>query len=178
MSTMHSLRMLCFERNEKIMDLERHIEHLENVIKMVVLSQGWDGNNDERWSKLYDSARACLKRNQQPTTTERRTGEMNEQSERVEVASDTLLNLFRRLLGLRLCIGNRWKCDNGHEWVTAHCDATWFWPTTCPECGQTATAHRGEWQTLREWSSDKAHSCPKRYAPGNCSANQSKGEKA
>ena len=65
MATMHSLRMLCFERNEKIMDLERRIEHLENVIKMVVLSQGWDGNNDERWSKLYDSARACLKRNQQ-----------------------------------------------------------------------------------------------------------------
>ena len=60
---------------------------------------------------------------------------------------------FRRLLGLRLCIGNRWKCDNGHEWVTAHCDAAWFaMPTTCPECGQTATAHRGEWQTLEQWS--------------------------
>jgi hypothetical protein len=25
-------------------------------------------------------------------------------------------------------------------------------PTTCPECGQTATAHRGEWQTLEQWS--------------------------
>ena len=66
MATMHSLRMLCFEHNEKIMDLERRIECLENVIEMVVLSQGRDGNNDERWSELYDSARACLKRNQQP----------------------------------------------------------------------------------------------------------------
>jgi len=68
------------------------------------------------------------------------------------VRSDALLDLFRRLLGLRLCIGNRWKCDNGHEWVTAHCDAAWFAMTTCPECGQTATAHRGEWQTIEQWS--------------------------
>ena len=73
MATMHSLRMLCFERNEKVMDLERRIEHLENVIKMVVLSQGWDGN-DERWSKLYDSARACLKRNQQSGNNEKGDG--------------------------------------------------------------------------------------------------------
>jgi hypothetical protein len=55
------------------MDLERRIEHLENVIKMVVLSQGWDGN-DERWSKLYDSARACLKRNQQSGNNEKGEG--------------------------------------------------------------------------------------------------------
>ena len=74
MATMHSLSMLCFEHNEKIMDLERRIECLENVIKMVVLSQGWDGNNDERWAKLYDSARACLKRNQQSVNNEKGEG--------------------------------------------------------------------------------------------------------
>ena len=67
--------------------------------------------------------------------------------------AEPLLDLFWRLLKLRLCIGNRWQCDNGHEWVTAHCDAGWFdMPTTCPECGQTATAHRGKWQTLEQWS--------------------------
>jgi hypothetical protein len=78
---------------------------------------------------------------------------MNERSERMDVASDALLDFFRKLLGLRMCIGNRWKCDNGHEWATSHCDAGWFdMPTTCPECGQTATAHRGEWQTIEQWS--------------------------
>ena len=45
MSTMHSLRMLCFERNEKIMDLERHIEHLENVIKIAKM----------KWRELKDA---------------------------------------------------------------------------------------------------------------------------
>lgn len=81
-----------------------------------------------------------------------------------QVPCISLLDLFRRLLGLRLCIGNRWKCDNGHEWVTAHCDTTWFcMPTTCQECGQTATAHRGEWQTLEQWSNTRvsgAHGGP------------------
>ena len=67
------------------------------------------------------------------------------------VQSGDLLELLRGVLRLRLCIGNRWKCDNGHEWVTAHCDATWFaMPTICPECGQTATALRGEWQTIQD----------------------------
>jgi hypothetical protein len=74
MTTMHSLRMMCFDRNKKIMELERHIEHLESVIKTVVLSQGWDGNNDERWSELYDSARACLKRNPQPANNTKGEG--------------------------------------------------------------------------------------------------------
>lgn len=74
-------------------------------------------------------------------------------SERMKVASDELLGLARLIRELRMCVGNRWKCDNGHEWVTEHCDTTWFcMPTTCPECGQTATAHRGEWQTFKDGS--------------------------
>jgi predicted amidophosphoribosyltransferase len=69
------------------------------------------------------------------------------------VRSDALLDLFKRLLGFRLCVGTRWKCDNAHEWVSAHCDSAWFqMPTTCPECGRTATAHRGEWMTFNQWS--------------------------
>jgi len=79
---------------------------------------------------------------------------VSEQSERTEIVSTDMLDLFRRIMELRLCVGNRWKCDNGHEWLTVHCDNAWFqMPTTCPECGQTATAHRGEWQSLGERSS-------------------------
>lgn len=82
------------------------------------------------------------------------------------VQSGDLLELFRKLCGLRLCIGNRWKCDNGHEWVTTHCDAAWFaMPTTCPECGKTATAHRGEWATLNDRFSNAAHDGRRKDTP-------------
>ena len=63
MATIHSLRMLCFERNDKIMDLERRIKQLEEVAKMAVSSQGWDGNNDERWLEFYRRAKASLESN-------------------------------------------------------------------------------------------------------------------
>jgi hypothetical protein len=60
--------------------------------------------------------------------------------------------LFSIIMKLPLCVGNRWKCANGHEWVTAHCDTAWFtMPTTCPECGQIATSHRGEWRTIEDY---------------------------
>lgn len=64
--------------------------------------------------------------------------------------------LLDALIGdMRVCIGTRWKCDNGHEWVSAHGDKIWFqMPTTCRECGQQATAHRGEWKTFRECTSN------------------------
>ena len=56
---------------------------------------------------------------------------------------------------MKLCVGTRWKCDNGHEWVSAHGDAIWLaMPTTCPECGQSATAHRGEWQRFKDCKSN------------------------
>jgi len=58
---------------------------------------------------------------------------------------------YFNIAGFKLCVGTRWKCGKGHEWVSAHCDCGWFMvPTTCPECGETATAHRGEWRTLGE----------------------------
>jgi len=66
--------------------------------------------------------------------------------------STSLLDLIQRLLDMRLCIGTRCKCDDGHEWVSAHGDCIWFQMPTCPTCHKPATAQRGEWQTLREWS--------------------------
>ena len=71
--------------------------------------------------------------------------------------STSLLDLFRRLLDLRLCIGTRCKCDDGHEWVSAHGDCIWFQMPTCPTCHKPAAAQRGEWQTLREWSNAGSH---------------------
>jgi hypothetical protein len=73
--------------------------------------------------------------------------------------------LLDALIGdMRVCIGTRWKCDSGHEWVSAHGDRIWFqMPTACPECGQQATAHRGEWKAFRDFASnaDYQHGCPK-----------------
>lgn len=47
----------------------------------------------------------------------------------------------------RKCVGTRWRCAEGHEWVTSHCDHAWFpVPFKCPECGKYAVAHRGEWK--------------------------------
>ena len=45
-----------------------------------------------------------------------------------------------------ICIGTRWRCMEGHEWVTAHCDTAWFAISImCRECGKAAVAQRGEW---------------------------------
>ena len=64
--------------------------------------------------------------------------------------------LLDALIGdMRVCIGTRWKCENGHEWVSMHGDRIWFqMPTTCKECGQQATAHRGEWKAFRDCASN------------------------
>ncbi len=43
------------------------------------------------------------------------------------------------------CFGTRWKCANGHEWVTAHGAAAWFTMPVCRECGQAPVVQRGEW---------------------------------
>jgi len=60
-----------------------------------------------------------------------------------------LLESLSKMIGMRICIGNRWRCPDGHEWISVHCDAAWFrMPTTCRECGKQAIEHRGEWMVL------------------------------
>jgi hypothetical protein len=62
----------------------------------------------------------------------------------------SLLDVFQIIAGARICVGNRWKCDNGHEWLSCHGGVWLAMPTTCPACGQPATAHMGLWQTLND----------------------------
>ena len=40
------------------------VKVLEDVVKLTVASQGWDGNNpdDDRWTKLYEKARASIQK--------------------------------------------------------------------------------------------------------------------
>ncbi len=56
--------------------------------------------------------------------------------------------ILAKLASFRMCIANRWKCEKGHEWVTAHGGVWLQMPTTCPECGRQAVAHKGEWETM------------------------------
>jgi hypothetical protein len=75
----------------------------------------------------------------------------DEQTASVEqVPCISLLGVFQTIAAAPVCVGNRWKCDNGHEWDSAHGGAWLQMPTTCPECGQAATAHMGRWQTLND----------------------------
>jgi len=54
-----------------------------------------------------------------------------------------------------ICVGTRWKCGNGHEWVAAHGDCIWFAMPVCPTCNLPAIAQRGEWrEELTERSKD------------------------
>ena len=62
----------------------------------------------------------------------------------------SLLDVFRTIASAPVCVGNRWKCDNGHEWDTAHGDVWLQMPITCPECGHPGVAHMGRWQTLND----------------------------
>ncbi len=59
-TTIRNLRMRCFEQNEKIMSLNRKMLELENVARLAVESQGWDGNNDCRWEDFYHKAKESL----------------------------------------------------------------------------------------------------------------------
>jgi len=60
---------------------------------------------------------------------------------------DTDIDLIDRPFA---CIANRWRCDLGHEWTTAHGAAWLEMPTTCPKCHTTATAHKGEFVSFRQ----------------------------
>ena len=43
---------------------EARVKELEEVVKLTVESQGWDGNNpdDDRWTKMYQKAKASIQK--------------------------------------------------------------------------------------------------------------------
>jgi hypothetical protein len=76
---------------------------------------------------------------------------LSEHTARHEERIDKNNQMNRSIHDIRICIGTRWRCSEGHEWVSAHGDTCWFqMPTTCRECGKQAIEHRGEWRTLKE----------------------------
>lgn len=89
----------------------------------------------------------------------------------MSVPSTTLLELLRncvnQLLDYKLCTANRWKCESGHEWISAH-GGVWLQMTRCPECGGKPIAHRGHFQTFGEkWDEDMRRDQSSSNTPGH-----------